>query len=528
MQQMMVGDLIITHHSEQHYRTLFNQKTGMFIRKEEKGYEEPFWSKDGPELLDMSITNYCERGCGFCYRQSDSNGAHMALSDLQRVVEQAQELGVLQIALGGGNPNQHPEFCDILRSIRVHNIVPSYTTNGDGLTDEILQCTAENCGAMAVSAYPPFDARFEEKIRRIASFGIRLNLHMILKEDTIDIAISWMQDPPKFLQYVNAIIFLNYKPINRNYRLQPIDGIKLRQFFQSASDCKVVKIGFDSCSISGIVQMMDVPTYLIESCEAARFSAFISEDLKMYPCSFMVGADMYGDLRKNTMLDIWQSNASFVEFRDRIKNNSCADCRFEGLCKGGCRFLPEINMCHKKMPKKEIKTVEDLFADGEKVVYHYFPASIKETILKEGLRCAKDQCAKNGMKKGIYVVWSDDIRVRNAIVESQVSVDASFKPVGKICQLAINLQKYGITAKDIAPDLNGGAECDINSFCCKIVKDIPHIDPSDISNWEGGSADTYGVEFYNLEGYNIDYMPKDYENGVANGWYPKIVWKKYE
>lgn len=43
------------------------------------------------------------------------------------------------------------------------------------------------------------------------------------------------------------------------------------------------------------------------------------------------------------------------------------------------------------------------------------------------------------MKKGIYVVWSDDIRVRNAIVESQVSVDASFKPVGKICQLAINL-----------------------------------------------------------------------------------------
>lgn len=193
-------------------------------------------------------------------------------------------------------------------------------------------------------------------------------------------------------------------------------------------------------------------------------------------------------------------------------------CRFRGLPK-------RIVIANRE---KRLQTVEDLLSDGEKVVYHYFPVSLKESILEEGLLCSKDSCTKNGMKKGIYVVWSDDIRVRNAIVESQVSVDSKGNPVGKICQLAINLQKYGITAKDIAPDLNGGAECDINSFCCKIVKDIPHIDPSDISNWEGGSADTYGVEFYNLEGYNIDYMPKDYENGVANGWYPKIVSKKYE
>ena len=342
---MMGGDLVILQHPEQHYRTLFNQKTGMFIRKEEKGCEEPFWSKDGPELLDISITNYCERSCGFCYRQSSRQGTHMAMGDLQRVVEQAQELGVLQIALGGGNPNQHPEFCNILRLIKEHNIVPSYTTNGDGLADEILQCTADYCGAMAVSAYPPFDARFEERIRRIASFGIRLNIHMILKEDTVDTAISWLQNPPKFLKEVNAFIFLNYKPINRNYILQHIDKNKLRQFFQAASVSNALKIGFDSCSISGIVNMMDVPAFLIESCEAARFSAFISEDLKMYPCSFMVGTDMFGDLRTHTMLDIWQSNDAFMCFREKIRNNPCINCKFESLCKGGCRFLPEINLC---------------------------------------------------------------------------------------------------------------------------------------------------------------------------------------
>lgn len=351
MRQTMVGDLVIIQHPEQHYRTLFNQKTGMFIRKEEKGYAEPFWSKDSPELLDISITNYCERGCGFCYRQSNKNGVHMAMMDLQNIVKQAQKLGVLQIALGGGNPNQHPDFCEILRLIREYDIVPSYTTNGDGLTDEILQCTEDYCGAMAISAYPPFDVRFEEKIRRIASYGIRLNIHMILMEDTIDTAISWMQNPPDFLQHVNAIIFLNYKPINEHYRRQSIDRIKLKNFFQIASMNRAVKIGFDSCSVSGIVQMMDVPTFLIESCEAARFSAFVSEDLKMYPCSFMVGTTMYGDLRTHTMLDIWQTNTAFVDFRDRILNNPCAECKFVDICHGGCRFLPEINFCD--APKQE-------------------------------------------------------------------------------------------------------------------------------------------------------------------------------
>lgn len=44
--------------------------------------------------------------------------------------------------------------------------------------------------------------------------------------------------------------------------------------------------------------MKDVKPVFLESCEAARFSAFISEDMIMYPCSFMVNTDMYANLRE--------------------------------------------------------------------------------------------------------------------------------------------------------------------------------------------------------------------------------------
>ena len=348
MRQMMLGDLIITRYPSQHYRTLFNKRTGFFVRKEDAGYEEPFWSMSGPELLDISITNYCEKGCAFCYRQSNHHGKHMSMKDITNLIQQAKEVGVLQIALGGGNPNQHPNFCEILKLIHDSGIVPSYTTNGEGLNDDILKATAMNCGAMAVSVYPPFNKEYYEGLLQcISKYGIRCNLHMILKSDTIDTAIDWLQKPPAFFNKVNALIFLNYKPINTQYVTKDIVQEKLKNFFSTVSVCNIIKIGFDSCSISGLVQYMHIPNFLVESCEAARFSAFISEDLKMYPCSFMVGTNKYGDLKSNSMIDIWKNNDAFSDHRSKILNCNCNNCIHENLCMGGCPFLPDINFCKK-------------------------------------------------------------------------------------------------------------------------------------------------------------------------------------
>lgn len=345
---MTDGKLKIKEHSEQHYKAVFNQQTGFFVRKEDKGYSEPTWSTDGPELIDLSITSYCERECRFCYREANRRAfRHMRLEDVVSVVEQAAKCGTMQMALGGGNPNQHPQFKEILKVIREHDIVPSYTTNGDGLSDEVLKETAEYCGAMAVSIYAPYDADYYgELIRRIRSYGIRVNLHAIIRGDTLEMWTRWLEHWPAFLKDVNAVIFLNYKPVGGGgEELMPRDYEKVESFFKTANECKSVKIGFDSCSISGIVKLMKVPDVLVESCEAARFSCFISEDMKMYPCSFMVSRGCYGDLRKESLIVIWQNNEYFVRFRENELPKRCQGCRNSDVCKGGCRMFEEINFC---------------------------------------------------------------------------------------------------------------------------------------------------------------------------------------
>lgn len=168
-----MDDVVLIDKKKSHYYYYFNKSNGLSIRSEYKDFEEPFWSVEGPELLDVSITNYCERGCKFCYRDSSKDGKHMRIHDFETIMEYANEANTHQIALGGGNPNQHPNFVKILKMCREkYGIVPSYTTNGDGLTEEILMASKKYCGAVAISYYDPFN-KFITALKKMISYGIK-------------------------------------------------------------------------------------------------------------------------------------------------------------------------------------------------------------------------------------------------------------------------------------------------------------------------------------------------------------------
>ena len=341
--------IVVKRFKEQHYSTFFNPNTGFFARVEEPGHEEPFWSWHGPELLDISITNWCDKGCALCYRKSDQLGQHMLLEDYETVIRQAQKMHVFQVALGGGNPNQHPDFCEILHLTREkYGIVPNYTTNGRGLTEAVLLATKKYCGAVAVSAYYPYDET-QEAIDAFSSYGVKTNIHFILSSESITTAIEWLKNPPDFLNKINALIFLNYKPIGRYHsnKLLLRNSDQVEYFFRLATEEKHhFKIGFDTCTVTGIARFTNTPHVCYEGCDAGRFSMFISEDMKMYPCSFMVEAGYKGTpIVGDNMADFWQNGDSFKSIRGSLASGGCSGCQKASLCLGGCPLFPEINLC---------------------------------------------------------------------------------------------------------------------------------------------------------------------------------------
>jgi len=205
-------------------------------------------------------------------------------------------------------------------------------------------------GAVAVSAYPPYRETMEA-IELLRLSRITTNVHFILTSKTVDTAIEWLNDPPNFLRKANAIVFLNYKPVGRfaDESLLLNKSPRVEEFFKLATrGPREYRVGFDTCTITGLARFGEAPEISLEGCDAGRFSLFVSEKMEVYPCSFMVEAGYRGVPLKGTSLgEIWRNHSDFRRIRTKHSEKGCTDCKTPRECLSGCPLFPEMNLCSK-------------------------------------------------------------------------------------------------------------------------------------------------------------------------------------
>lgn len=336
-----------------HFNELFNLDNGFYVRSGiiENGKDtgvDPFM-RSYPALIDIGImakcanAKYCPVGC---YQNRHKGENNMSFDDYKTIIDQIQGK-VMQVALGGaGSPNEHEEFEKIVRYTREHDIIPNYTTSGIGITDEMVRITKQFCGACAISMYDQpytYDA-----IRRFIEAGVTTNIHYVLGNDSIDRAIAWLKNPTAVPEGVNAVIFLLHKPVGlgRSSNVLQNNDPKVVEFFALVDKHDGPwQIGFDSCTIPGIMNhSKNIMHESIDSCEAARYSCYITHDMKMLPCSFDNQDLRWAvDLRQSTIEEAWNS-AKFDNFRSHF-TGSCKNCKDHELCMGGCPIRREIVLC---------------------------------------------------------------------------------------------------------------------------------------------------------------------------------------
>jgi radical SAM protein with 4Fe4S-binding SPASM domain len=270
----------------------------------------------------------------------------MALADYRRIIDESKGR-VFQVALGGrGDPELHEDFEALAAYTRQNDIVPNLTTSGFGLTPARARIIARYCGAAAVSWY-----RSEYTLRAIELMleaGIKTNIHFVLSNSSIEEALRLLETggfPPG----INRVVFLLHKPVGLGTQdnvLQANDP-RVQQFFSLVSEPEnTALVGFDSCTVPGLINM--APTLLpmtYDACEGARFSAYVTPDLKLTPCSFDQTLRWGVDLRKLTIAEAWNST-EFEAFRETLRS-SCRRCRHRARCLGGCPISPEITLCEK-------------------------------------------------------------------------------------------------------------------------------------------------------------------------------------
>jgi hypothetical protein len=155
------------------HMVIFHRKTGHKCRIHPAG-ELPPARASVPELVDLKITEYCSKNCAYCLDDSSPGGKHAELWNLSHLVQFLGEWGVFEVAIGGGEPTAHPEFCSILEELSNAGIVVNFSTGSLDWFDNIHLCRAvsEYVSGVAYSIQSAQDiqnwmdhiAEFKEKV----------------------------------------------------------------------------------------------------------------------------------------------------------------------------------------------------------------------------------------------------------------------------------------------------------------------------------------------------------------------------
>jgi MoaA/NifB/PqqE/SkfB family radical SAM enzyme len=144
-----------------------------------------------PLVAHWAVTYRCNLHCPFCYSESGPQrplgpGRQTRL----RLVGRLAAWGVLEVALGGGEPTALPDFPELLAAIRAAGMVPNVTTNGTVRSEAVVRALAEHAGVVQLSADRPdlldaargegVFARLRETACVLRSAGARLGVNLLL------------------------------------------------------------------------------------------------------------------------------------------------------------------------------------------------------------------------------------------------------------------------------------------------------------------------------------------------------------
>lgn len=343
------------------YVAVFDPKTGFYMRSGviENGIDtgvEPFMASF-PELIDIGIMGHCTHGRkGLCIKsgvQCYQNGLkiqkpNMSLENFKRIVNECKGK-TFQFALGGrGDVDQHEHFEEILEYCRINNIVPNFTSSGLGFTPRIAKICKEYCGAVAISWYR--QEHTMKAIKMLLDAGVTTNIHYVLGNNSIDEAIQRLKDR-SFPEGINAVIFLLHKPVGlgKEENVLQISDPRVKEFYTLIDTVKQpFFIGFDSCNAPALINFnKNVDVNSFDACEAARFSMYITADMKALPCSFDNQDLRWAvDISDKSIKEAWDSK-EFESFRN-IFRRSCTGCPDKNLCLGGCPIKRSIVLCERE------------------------------------------------------------------------------------------------------------------------------------------------------------------------------------
>jgi hypothetical protein len=310
---------LICRKDSQGYWSIFNKHTGVKVRFSFDDLAHTPLKSSVPELVDLKITDFCSKHphpiqdtdwngspkvkagipiyklddagnpimglggggeCDYCYQGSSPQGKHGNTKYISSVLYNLAQAEVFEISLSGGEPTQHPDFCNIIETAHGYGIVPNFTTKSLlWLKTSWAKKVLEECGGFAYSVtnhkqIEHFKAVMDKFGYPGGKYYKRLQVHIVLG------TVSRTEFKKMLITASNChvgVTLLGYKTTGRGCEVKPIAYGWWLAIVKEVRESRYIRVGIDTVIAQDFereLSLSNIPDLLYHKQEG-KFSCYI-------------------------------------------------------------------------------------------------------------------------------------------------------------------------------------------------------------------------------------------------------------
>lgn len=306
----------------------------------------------------FDFTNVCNLRCSHCYNRENMNTQTMDDREIEKIITDMYESGVMRLHLAGGEPTLFPkELNTYMGTAKKYGILTSMASNGVSITDEICEILDRN-EVMSItisieSANEDENAKIRGKgnlkkaiegIEKLCSYkkkhgakyfvGVKVSYNAEIDrnefEDLIRLCQKLNVDILKFANPERCIFHERgyYSKIANKY-YKNMETIRYLKEKYKDSNMLITQIA------SPVNGCMDIGLPHMKGCIGAQELIAINCKGEVNPC--LMNPYKLGNIFDyDSIRDLYKSD-EIIEYYKKITDYDCEKCVYHKKCRGGCQ-----------------------------------------------------------------------------------------------------------------------------------------------------------------------------------------------
>lgn len=299
-----------------------------------------------PLKLFVNVSDRCNLTCSHCSSSSSPEGeTRMAADDLKQIADEAAEMGVFQITIGGGEPLIYEDIWEVIAHMRSLHLGVSLTTNALRVKDlDIENLLRYNVRTnVSIDGAPATHDRVRgrqgaynrtvKNIQRMIDAGILPTIRFTLMNSNLG-DVEHMIELAKQLGL--PLKPRRAKPSGRVLEGSDIITQPTPEYFRA-----IVKLNeAENCGLEDLMNLdgssKDDLILSDADCGAGTRIAYIDEDGSISPCTFLGEDFVSGKWEPGKLKFLWAGSEEFETMRNLPMNSECGGCARSSTCHSEC------------------------------------------------------------------------------------------------------------------------------------------------------------------------------------------------